>query len=300
MKNESSPNVQLEWLELPTNRTALWTATAAAILFARQDIDTILAKSANAFGTSITRAEEGQPSTCGAVNMHVLTVSGRRVRKTLRGNVEIVAGLVRLDRRLNRRERLHAGLVRWWRRQGVLEWRSMVRMELRRDIGRKRSSVQVMWGLRDLFAVSSAGQANQWRSESCTYRSQIPAVLLCGRSCCINQVLPPLSVHVSSCARGLDREGLSVMAHAPLELLGPVSFMPRPARILGDGALARPRFVRARNGRQSGRTPRRRAGQGRGQQLAWGRSGGIGEVALGHQLRVNGKASFLPVFGLGI
>lgn len=112
--------------------------------------------------------------------------------------MEIVAGLRGLNGGLNRRERLHAGLVRWWGRQSVLKRRSMVRLELGRDIGRKRSSVQVMWGLRNLFAVSKAGQANQWRSESCTYRSQIPTILFRGRSCCINQVFPPLSVHIGS------------------------------------------------------------------------------------------------------
>lgn len=99
----------------------------------------------------------------------------------------MVPRLRRLNRGFNRWERLHAGLVRRGRRQSILEWRSVIGLELGCDIWWQRSSAQVVWGLRDLLAVSGAGQANQWRSRVvCTYRSQVPTILFRGRGCCIN------------------------------------------------------------------------------------------------------------------
>lgn len=146
--------------------------------------------------------------------------------------MEIVARLGRLNRGLNRGKWFHPGLIRRRGRQGILKRRSVVRMELGCDIWWKRSSVQVMWGLRNLRTVSSAGQGNQWRSESCAYRSQIPTILFCSGSCCIDQVFPPLPVYIGSRAWRFDREGLPVMAHTPLQLLGSISLVPGPPSIL--------------------------------------------------------------------
>lgn len=71
---KGSPDIQLEWLEFTSNCAALRTAPTTTVLFARKDIDAILAEAAYAFGTSITGAKKGQPSTCSTVNMHMLAV----------------------------------------------------------------------------------------------------------------------------------------------------------------------------------------------------------------------------------
>lgn len=126
--------------------------------------------------------------------------------------MEIVARLGRLNRGLNRGEWFHPGLIRRRGRQGILKRRSVIRMELGCDIWWKRSSVQVMWGLRN--------------------RSQIPTILFCGGSCCIDQVFPPLPVYIGSRAWRFDRESLPVMAHTPLQLLGSISLVPGPPSIL--------------------------------------------------------------------
>lgn len=75
----ASPDVQLKGLEFTANCTAFGTTGTVTVLFAREDVDAVLAQAADALGARVACAQEGQSSTRSAVNVYRLSICRRRV-----------------------------------------------------------------------------------------------------------------------------------------------------------------------------------------------------------------------------